>query len=1538
MKKLFLFLFIFLTLFPINIFAKSDYIEINFTNPDYKLVFNENGEVIPFVEGYNNNNTIFERMLPRKNINVLLPPNSNLSLFEIENVELKKIEGVFNLPIGDSPQKADSNFSNENFKIDDLIIDKPISLISENNLKGFRFLSFSVYPFLYIKGELTYVKSFKLKIYYSIEEESEFIYPIDEPDMFVNYSSIYSIYSNKIEQEKYDYLIITIDSARKLIEDHKIFLETKGFKVKIVNLSSIPKTGKDVPENIRNFLKDEYKNSGFEYLLLVGSPNSIPMRYLYTNEEGDDESRIIPSDFYYADLTGDWDSNKNGKYGEPDIDKIDFYPEINVGRIPFDTEIEIKNVILKTRLYLDKSYEEYRKKVLFLGAFFNFKGEDNRWTENTDGGYINDQVYNLFLKSKGFYRKSLNELEGILPTVVENSTDDLITSDNLIKYKNNFKPGVVFWIGHGNWDATVRKIWAGDFDRNGYATQEEIKWDDFVTNSSVVEFINSEPSIFISSSCLNLYPEKDSLAKNVLRFGGAAFVGFSRISWFYPNLMYSKLEENPSMYSLNSIVLKNLSDGFSLGESVNKAIEWYYEMFYTKYTDGRKTFAHNIYALNLFGDPIIGLYSLKDVTSKPKVIKTVPSNSQSDVPINTSIKIQFDRNIDRTTVTNKNVIVQEGTTTLSGNLEYNENEFSIIFKPSSDLKKGTTYKVTIKKDIKDTQGNNLESDYTFSFKTITSQENFINLFFDKDEEYKIDLKNAQIKVENEYLTFKINSYRNWGDPAKDFTIKIYLEVDNNPDTGWTKDQNGNGEDYLVWLGTYNGDFYSDINSWSSADKQWISIEDLTSQISKNSNEAWVKIPRKYFKLNNFGYWVAIKDEINDEFDYYPNDDDPEYYAYYNLKTEPTKLTIIENYPENNSTVSSDTEIYVKFSNSLLESTITKDNFFIKKGTRLIDGEISYDNKNFILKFIPNTILESGAIYQVTVTKNIYDINGNNLNSDFVFEFETQKEIVGDYNLQFISPKGYFKTVDISKVYILSDGNNLSFKIETYEKINDILKTAFIIRMDVDNNQNTGVPVYPYGGSGEDYSIYVGGYGNKTSSFILIWNETKWEIKEEIKDFFIKQNSNYVTVNVPLSKIGNPKEINYWIGSTDDPSTFPIVDIVPDDRYFLDYSIVGKKGWVKQFDDFDEGYIYDLKSTYCMHDEANISFKIESFRGWKDALNEKIFVQINIDADQNSSTGKPTPGMGEDFLINVGYSNSENELVSELWIWEEDGWYVLETLPQYKLENNSNTIEITLPKILIGDPDIFNYWVGIGSWLSEDEFDYYPNDDDSNYYLTYDTTIKGVEDALLLVVDIPDNLITDKDTILVKGKTNPDASVKINEQEVLVSSSGFFAKVMNLTFGENNIRVKAIDSAGNSKEVIKKVKYSKEVIEIIIELFIGKKTASINGVSKEIDAPPFIKDGRTLVPIRFIAETFGALVDWDATTQSITITLDTKNIKIILQINNKTAVVNNNKVTLDVPPIIVNGRTFVPLRFIAESFGAEVLWDGDLKKITIIYKP
>ncbi|MBC7194649.1 MAG: copper amine oxidase N-terminal domain-containing protein [Caldisericia bacterium] len=239
-------------------------------------------------------------------------------------------------------------------------------------------------------------------------------------------------------------------------------------------------------------------------------------------------------------------------------------------------------------------------------------------------------------------------------------------------------------------------------------------------------------------------------------------------------------------------------------------------------------------------------------------------------------------------------------------------------------------------------------------------------------------------------------------------------------------------------------------------------------------------------------------------------------------------------------------------------------------------------------------------------------------------------------------------------------------------------------------------------------------------------------------------------------------------------------------------------------------------------------------------------------------------------------------------------------------------------------------------LDNCEFDYYPNDDDPNYYMEYDTTKENIEDPIMLIIDLPDNLVTDKETLLVKGKTNKDVKVTINNDEVLVSSSGYFAKVVELKIGENLIIVKAFDNAGNSKEIKKKVILSKGSSKIIIELFVGKKSASINGVQKEIDAPPFIKDGRTLVPIRFVAEAFGADVQWDGATKTVKIYLNSKNIKIILQINNKIAYVNDQKIILYVPPLISNGRTFVPIRFIAESFGAEVKWDGNLKKITIIY--
>lgn len=90
--------------------------------------------------------------------------------------------------------------------------------------------------------------------------------------------------------------------------------------------------------------------------------------------------------------------------------------------------------------------------------------------------------------------------------------------------------------------------------------------------------------------------------------------------------------------------------------------------------------------------------------------------------------------------------------------------------------------------------------------------------------------------------------------------------------------------------------------------------------------------------------------------------------------------------------------------------------------------------------------------------------------------------------------------------------------------------------------------------------------------------------------------------------------------------------------------------------------------------------------------------------------------------------------------------------------------------------------------------------------------------------------------------------------------------------------------------------------------------------------PTIKDGRTLIPVRIVSEKMGFEVSWNADTKEVTVSKDSKSIK--LQIDSSTAVVNGKNVELDVPAQLIGSRTYVPLRFISENMGAKVEWNGN----------
>ena len=93
-----------------------------------------------------------------------------------------------------------------------------------------------------------------------------------------------------------------------------------------------------------------------------------------------------------------------------------------------------------------------------------------------------------------------------------------------------------------------------------------------------------------------------------------------------------------------------------------------------------------------------------------------------------------------------------------------------------------------------------------------------------------------------------------------------------------------------------------------------------------------------------------------------------------------------------------------------------------------------------------------------------------------------------------------------------------------------------------------------------------------------------------------------------------------------------------------------------------------------------------------------------------------------------------------------------------------------------------------------------------------------------------------------------------------------------------------------------------------------------------DVPPIIEDGSTLVPMRFLFEQMGADVEWDSETQTATATIENK--AVTFSIDNVNARINNKPAKMDVPARLVNGKTMVPLRFLSENMGYDVDWDAD----------
>ena len=101
---------------------------------------------------------------------------------------------------------------------------------------------------------------------------------------------------------------------------------------------------------------------------------------------------------------------------------------------------------------------------------------------------------------------------------------------------------------------------------------------------------------------------------------------------------------------------------------------------------------------------------------------------------------------------------------------------------------------------------------------------------------------------------------------------------------------------------------------------------------------------------------------------------------------------------------------------------------------------------------------------------------------------------------------------------------------------------------------------------------------------------------------------------------------------------------------------------------------------------------------------------------------------------------------------------------------------------------------------------------------------------------------------------------------------------------------------------------------------------------QMDVSPTVINGRTMVPMRSIFEGLGAAVEWNSYTRGITAQKEDKTITLYL--NEKNAFINGVSHSLDTPAVAVNGRTMVPVRFVAESLDCKVYWDSYNQLVSI----
>ncbi len=307
----------------------------------------------------------------------------------------------------------------------------------------------------------------------------------------------------------YDLLIVCTTAFKNSFTAMQANYLKEGLISKVVTLDSISSTmtGVDVPEQIRNFIIQEYQSHGIQYVLLGGDDELIPHRglYCYVQSGSGYTDSNIPSDIYYSALDGNWNTDNDALWGEPGEE--DLLPDVAVGRMPFSNTTELEQMLNKSYKYQFEPVAGEFRNILMAGEHLY----DSPLTWGSD--YLN--------LLKGFHSNNGYSTAGI-PTDYAFDTmydeDRTWTKLDLMDHLNQGRP-MLNHTGHANQTYVMRLTNSDITNANFYGLNG------IDHNFTIVYTHGCDCGAFDYSECI---AEKMVTINNF----AVAFIGNSRYGWF----------------------------------------------------------------------------------------------------------------------------------------------------------------------------------------------------------------------------------------------------------------------------------------------------------------------------------------------------------------------------------------------------------------------------------------------------------------------------------------------------------------------------------------------------------------------------------------------------------------------------------------------------------------------------------------------------------------------------------------------------------------------------------------------------------------------------------------------------------------------------------------------------------------------------------------------------------------------------------------------------------------------------------------------